>query len=113
MAENQEKKTISQLIVELIELTNAYIRQELRKTFDSSLARPAKKLGRWMGLAAVASTLFALAAIFIAVGAFQLLAELVGAAWIAYLIIGGILFLAGLATAGAMSSKGARDNGES
>ena len=51
-----------------------------------------------------ASTLFALAAIFLAVGAFQLLAEIVGATWIAYLIIGGILIVAGVGTVIAMAS---------
>lgn len=102
MAPEENKKSVSELATEVLELTSGYIRQEIKSTVEHSLARPIRRAGRWAALAMAASTLFALAAIFLAVGAFQLLAELVGAAWIAYLIIGGVLLAVGIGTVVAM-----------
>lgn len=87
------KKSFSELIVELIELTQTFFRQELKSTIDNIVVGPLKKVGFWLALTLVTATLFSLALIFLAVGAFQLLATLVGATWIAYLIIGAVLFL--------------------
>ncbi|KKL20654.1 hypothetical protein LCGC14_2453290 [marine sediment metagenome] len=72
------------------------MRQEIKSAIESLIVGPAKKVGFWMALTIVAATFFSLAIIFLAVGAFQLLATLVGAAWIAYLIIGSILFVGGV-----------------
>lgn len=110
MAEPEKTKSVSELTTELIDLTNGYVRQEIRATVDGSVVRPLKRAGRWLALVTVASTLFALASIFLAVGAFQLLATIVGATWIAYLIIGGILLLAGAGLAAALMRKD-QDNG--
>ena len=99
VAPEENKKSVSELIAELFELTSDYIRQEIKSTVEHSVARPLRNAGRWVALALGASTLLALAAIFLAVGAFQLLAEIVGAAWIAYLIVGGVLLAAGVGTA--------------
>ncbi len=104
MAPEENKKSVSELFAELLELTSGYVRQEVKNTVEHSIARPLRSAGRWAALALAASTLFALAAIFLAVGAFQLLAEIVGATWIAYLIIGGILIVAGVGTVIAMAS---------
>ncbi len=87
------KKSFSELIIELIELTQTFFRQELKSTIDNIVVGPLKKVGFWLALTLVAATLFSLALIFLAVGAFQLLATLVGATWMAYLIIGVVLFL--------------------
>jgi hypothetical protein len=97
VAEEQKDKSISELIVELLDLTNRYIRQEIGRTIEDSVARPLRRAGKWLALAIIASTLFAVAIIFIAVATFQLLAIIVGATWVAYLIIGGILLLSGIA----------------
>ncbi len=110
MAPEENKKPVSELITELLELTVGYIRQEIKSTIEHSVARPLRSAGRWAALALAASTLFALAAIFLAVGAFQLLAEIVGATWIAYLVIGGILLVAGIGTVIAMASGKETDN---
>lgn len=111
MTEPEKGKSVSELTAELLDLTSAYARQEIKATIESGVVRPLRKLGRWLALATVASTLFALASIFIAIGAFQLLATLVGATWIAYLIIGGLLFLGGAGSAAAMVRKDANGNG--
>lgn len=95
-AKPEENKSLIELLIELFDLINSYFKQELRASVRSGLIKPAQRLGIWMGLTIVASTLFGLAAIFLAVGSFQLLARLVGAAWIAYFIVGGALLLAGI-----------------
>ena len=111
VAPEENKKSVSELIAELSELTSGYIRQEIKSTVEHSVARPLRNAGRWVALALAASTLITLAAIFLAVGAFQLLAEIVGATWIAYLIIGGVLLVAGLGTAIAMTIGKEKDEG--
>ncbi len=111
MAPEENKKSISELIGELLELASGYFRQETRSIVENSIARPLRKAGRWVALALVASTLFALAVIFLTVGAFQLLAELVGATWIAYLIIGGVLLVLGIGTVVAMATGKEADQG--
>ncbi len=110
MTEPKKTKSVSELTAELIDLTNGYVRQEINAIVAGSVIRPLKRLGRWLALVTVASTLFALASIFLAVGAFQLLATVVGATWIAYLIIGGILLLGGAGFAAALMRKDS-DNG--
>ena len=102
MTEEENKKSLSVLIAELLELASRYIRQEIKGTVEEAVARPIRNAGKWAALALAASSLFTLAAIFLAVGAFQLLAEIVGATWIAYLIIGGLLLAGGIATAASM-----------
>ncbi len=89
----EKKSSLLKSIVDLIELLIAYLRQELKSAVDDSLTRPLKRAGRKAGLAIVAGVLMSIASIFIAVGLFQLLAVLVGATWIAYLIIGAILVI--------------------
>ena len=109
MAPEENRKSVSELIAELLELTSGYARQEIKNTVEHSIARPLRSAGRWAALALATSTLFALAAIFLAVGAFQLLAIIVGATWIAYLVIGGILLAAGAGTAIAMGTGKEKD----
>ena len=91
--EEQKEESATDVALNLIALTGQYLRQEAQAVVDKAIIGPARRLGLWLGFTIVAATLFALAAIFLSVGAFQLLATLVGAAWIAYLIIGGILFV--------------------
>lgn len=102
MTEEKKGESIVDLVLELVDLCRRYLSQEAQAVVDKALIGPARRVGRWLALTIVAATLFALAAIFLSVGAFQLLATLVGAAWIAYLIIGGILFIgaAGIMMAG-------------
>ncbi len=92
----EEKKSATGLFVELVDLISRYLRQEVKSTIESLIVGPMKKIGFWVALTIVAATFFSLAIIFLAVGAFQLLATLVGATWIAYLIVGLILFLGGV-----------------
>jgi hypothetical protein len=90
------KKSIPELVVEFVDLTNAYIKREIQSTIESALVKPMQKLGFSLAVAIVSATLFSLAFIFLAVGLFQLLAEIIGVAWIAYLVVAGGFFLAGL-----------------
>ncbi|MDP1809455.1 MAG: phage holin family protein [Actinomycetota bacterium] len=91
--EQQKEESITDLILDLVDLSRRYFSQEARTVVDKAIISPARRAGFWLAFTIVAATLFALAAIFLSVGAFQLLATVVGAAWIAYLIVGGILFL--------------------
>jgi hypothetical protein len=90
------RKSIPELVVEFIDLTNQYIKREIRSTIESALVKPVQKLGFSLAVSIVAATLFSLSFIFLAVGLFQLLALVIGVTWIAYLIVAGGLFLAGL-----------------
>ena len=92
----EEKSSLLKSIVDLIELLIAYVRQELRSTVDKSLAEPLRKAGKKTGIAIFVAFIMSIAAIFIAVGLFQLLATIVGATWIAYLIIGTLLVIVGI-----------------
>ncbi len=91
--EKQKEPSIADLVADFVSLTRQYIEQETDAIFQRAVVKPARRLGFWIAFAIVAATLFALSAIFLSVGAFQLLATLVGAAWIAYLIIGALLLL--------------------
>ena len=93
--EEQREESLADLIADFVDLSSQYIRQETQAIVDKAVISPARRLGFWLAFTIVAATLFALAAIFLSVGAFQLLAALVGAPWIAYLIIGSLLLLAG------------------
>ena len=93
MAAVKKEESVSDLIVELVDLATRYARQEIQSIIDGAVVGPIKKAGFWAGFSAAAGALCALALIFLAVGFFQLLAEVVGATWIAYLIIGGALSL--------------------
>jgi len=92
----EKKDSLLKSIVDLIELLIAYVRQELKSTVDSSLAEPLRKAGKKVGIAIFVAFIMSVAAIFIAVGLFQLLATLLGATWIAYLVIGVILIIFGV-----------------
>lgn len=81
------------MFIELVQLVNRFLRQQLQETIDQSVARPIRNAGRSAALAILAAGITVLAIIFLAVGLFQLLASMVGAAWIAYLIVGGTLAL--------------------
>lgn len=89
----EKERSVIELVLELIDLTAQYLRQQAREIVEGAVIEPAKRIGAWLAFTIVASTLFALAAVFLSVGLFQLLARLVGAAWIAYLIIGAVLTL--------------------
>ena len=92
----ENKNSLLKSIVDLIELLIAFVRQELKSAVDSSLAEPLKKAGKKTGIAIAVGFIMGIAAIFIAVGLFQLLATIVGATWIAYLIIGTLLVIVGI-----------------
>ena len=92
----ENKNSLLKSIVDLIELLIAFIRQELKSAVDSGLAEPLKKAGKKTGIAIAVGFIMGIAAIFIAVGLFQLVATLVGATWIAYLIIGVLLIIFGV-----------------
>ena len=89
------EKTLIQLFTELIELGVTYLRQQLKSIVGSSVAEPLRRAGVAAATAMLAATVFGLAVIFIAVGLFLLLAKLVGASWIAFLIVGAVLVLIG------------------
>ncbi len=96
VATGQEEKAATGLLIELIDLVKRYLSQEIKSAVESLIVGPVKKVGFWSALTLVAATFFSLAILFLAVGAFQLLATLVGATWIAYLIIGALLFVGGV-----------------
>lgn len=93
MPQEEQEKSVAALFLELVDLFRQYIEQEVRAVIDRAIISPGRRLGFWLGFTIVGATLFALAAIFLSVGLFQLLATLVGAAWIAYLIIGVVLLI--------------------
>lgn len=106
--EPKQEESVLDLLFELIDLSRRYARQEIQVVIERALLSPARRLGLLLAFTIVAATLFALSSIFLAVGAFQLLARLVGAAWIAYLIVGFMLLAVAiiLAAAGRRYGKG-------
>lgn len=58
-------KEIPELVTELVDMSTAYLRQEV--------VQPARHLGRFAGLGIAAGAVFALAALFLVLGAFALL----------------------------------------
>jgi len=88
------EKSLIDSILNLTDLVSVYVRQEVKKVVDQSIAGPIGVAARKAALLIMAFTLFALASIFIAVGLFLLLAALVGFI-LAYLIIGAVLLLVG------------------
>lgn len=95
------------LIVELIELASLYVRQQVKMTMDKSVADPLRKAGLAVAAAILSAVIFGLAAIFITVGLFLLFVRIVGAAWIAFLITGIVLLIAG-----AIASRRGRGNND-
>ena len=95
MAETKQEKSLIELVVELIDLFARYVRQQIKLAVDSGIAAPLKKAGFAAAVAILSAVIFGLAAIFITVGLFLLLIRIVGAAWIAFLIVGVVLLLVG------------------
>lgn len=91
--EDNEKKSLLDSILELIDLFLRYVRQQIRLTVDQSVVGPIGKAGKRAGLFILAFTLFSIAAVFIAVFLFLLLATLVG--YLLAVLIAGLVFVAG------------------
>lgn len=88
-----KEKSLLELLAELVELVNEFVRQQIGATVDKGIVRPIKTAGLWAALTMLAAVVTALAVIFIVVGLFLLLIRLVGAAWIAFLVVGSLLAL--------------------
>lgn len=91
----EDEKTLIESILNLIDLVSVYLRQQVKRIVDESIAGPISAAGRKAALFILAFSLFSLSSIFIAVGLFLSLAKLVGFIF-AYLIIGALLIITGL-----------------
>lgn len=111
MEEQEQKEGLGHQVVDFVDLTNAYLRQEIKKTVEGSILTPFARFGRWFALVILAAGLLVLALVFIAIGIFQLLATVVEATWIIYLMIGAI-FLAGAGAAVALAGFGGKQRKE-
>ncbi len=85
--EAQPEKSLVELVTELFDLVNKYVREQIRTTLRKSLILPLQRLGLNLGFTIVAATMIAISVIFLAVGFFLYLAGAVGYP-LAYLIIG-------------------------
>ncbi len=82
-----QEKSLIELITELVDLANRYIREQLRLTLRKSIILPLQGLGLNLAFTIVAAMMIAISVIFLAVGFFLYLATAVGYP-LAYLIIG-------------------------
>jgi len=87
-------KSLVESVLELFEVTSTYVRQEVKRVVDESIAGPIGVAARKAAFILLAFTLFSIAAIFISVGLFLLLATLIGYI-LAYLSIGIVLVIFG------------------
>lgn len=96
LEDDKKNKTVLELLVEFMELLIAFIGQQTRHTIERSVSGPLKDTGQKVAIAVASGFIFGIASIFIAVGLFQLLAELVGSTWLVFLIIGFLLTVVGI-----------------
>jgi membrane-bound ClpP family serine protease len=96
MAEEKRRKSILDLIFELVELLNKYFKQQLLGVISESVVEPLTTAGRKVGFWILTFTLFAIASIFIAVAVFLILVQIIGSYSIAYLIVGVVFTIAGI-----------------
>jgi membrane-bound ClpP family serine protease len=96
MAEEKRRKSILDLILELVELLNKYFKQQLLEVISESVIDPLTRAGRKVGFWILTFTLFAIASIFIAVAVFLILVQIIGSYSIAYLIVGVVFIIAGI-----------------
>jgi len=82
-----EEKSLVQLLTELFDLVNRYVRDQVRTTLRRSVILPLQRLGLNLAFTIVAAMMAAISVIFLAVGFFLYLALAVGYP-LAYLIIG-------------------------
>ncbi|MBS3909208.1 MAG: phage holin family protein [Actinobacteria bacterium] len=87
-------RTLVESILDLFEVSSTYLRQQVKQVVDESVAGPIGIAAKKAAFIILAFTLFSIAAIFISVGLFLLLATLVGYI-LAYLIIGVVLVIFG------------------
>ena len=93
--EAPEEKSLIELVTELIDMVNRFVREQAHDTLQKAIVLPLQKLGLNLALTIVAAMLTAVALIFVAVGSFLLLANAIGYPW-AYLLI-AFVYLAGAA----------------
>lgn len=84
--EPAEEKSLIELITELVDMVNRFIREQAHDTLQKAIIQPLQKLGLTLAFTIVAAMLIAIALIFVAVGCFLLLAGAIGYPW-AYLLI--------------------------
>jgi membrane-bound ClpP family serine protease len=96
MAEEKRRKSILDLILELVELLNKYFKQQLLEVISESVIDPLTTAGRKVGFWILTFTLFAIASIFIAVAVLLILVQIIGSYSIAYLIVGAAFIIAGV-----------------
>jgi len=84
--EAPEEKSLIELITELVDMVNRFVREQAHDALQKAIIQPLQKLGLNLAFTIVAAMLVAIAVIFLAVGCFLLLAGAVGYPY-AYLII--------------------------
>ncbi len=88
-----DPRTISELVVELTRTIARYMRQEVGRSFQESVAAPLDALRRRMVYTITAAFAFGAALVFASIGLFLLIEMAVGTRWAAMLIV-AILFAA-------------------
>lgn len=95
--EAPEEKSLIELITELVDMVNRFVREQARTTLRTAIIQPLQRLGLNLALTIVAAMLIAIALIFVAVGCFLLLAGAIGypfaylAIAAAYLLVAAVL----------------------
>lgn len=91
----QRRKSLPEMIKELLDLINTYAREQIRDIVENSATGPLKRAGKAAAMGIVAAFVFGTAAIFLAVALFLLLLEFIKA-WAAVGLVGVILVIAGM-----------------
>ena len=92
----KESKKITALLLETFELILVYLNQQVGKLVEENIAAPIKAAGYLAAKYIIVAVFLAMAAVFITVGSFLLLVELVGSVWVAFMIVGAVLLLIAL-----------------
>ncbi len=100
MEDKTTEKSLSDLIVELVNVVSKYLRQESKETLESSVIKPLNHMKDRMIFGIIAAFLIGLSAIFVSVAVFLLLVKVVGSYWLGLGIIGIILLVGGFVLIG-------------
>ena len=93
--EQNGRKTLPEQVAELLRMLSRFGHQQVSDVVNRSAAEPIKKAGVNLGVNIASATLFALAAIFLAISAFLLVLVFLPA-WLAIGLVGIVLVAAGL-----------------
>ncbi|HDP70299.1 MAG TPA: hypothetical protein ENN38_05790 [Actinobacteria bacterium] len=95
MKDKTTEKSLSDLIVELVNIVSKYLRQESKETLESSVIKPLNHMKDRMIFGIIAAFLIGLSVIFVSVSVFLLLVKAVGSYWLGLGTVGIILLVGG------------------